>query len=334
MRRPALLLLVLGGLVSALGCNPVVIEELDEAVLAVRSTSPSDVWAFGADAGAGPLALHWDGSAWERIDTSSLTGMDLWWGHPTEDQVFLAGSEGLVAILDRPSGAITAAEGIDPAHTFFGVWGPSSTDIWAVGGAIGAGLPPAAQRWDGTAWTPWEDPAGPGEEGDVYFKVHGTSASDVWIVGNRGIASRWDGTTLTDTDAASVIADDAGNAPSLLTIDVGGDAPVAVGGAGVGEIIRWNGSAWMRESPDFAPGMLGVCSGPDGALRAVGGQGSVYDFDGSTWEQWERGITFKGLHGCLIDADGGFWTGGGSIAAAPLDDGILIYDGPAAVKQP
>ncbi len=316
------------------GCNPVVIEDLDEALLAVRSTSPDDVWAFGADAGAGPLILHWDGSAWERIDTSDLVGQDLWWGHPTEDSVFLAGSAGLVGVLDRASGTIVTAEGIDPALTFFGVWGMSATDVWAVGGGIGTGLPPAAQRWDGTSWTAWEDPAGPGAEGSVYFKVHGTAADDVWIVGNRGFASRWDGTTLTDTGAAAVLGDGSSNVPSLLTIDVQGEFPVAVGGAGVGEIMHWDGAGWVRNNPEFAPGMLGVCSGPDGALRSVGGQGSVYDWDGSAWVQWERGLTYKGLHGCRIDADGGFWAAGGSIAAAPLDDGILIYDGPAVVKQP
>lgn len=316
------------------GCIPVVHEELAEAILSVRSVAPDDVWVFGSDAGAGPLMLHWDGSAWDRVDTTSLIGQDLWWGHPTADEVFLAGSGGLVGVFDRTSETIVVQSGIDPALTFFGVWGTSPTDVWAVGGGIGAGLPPAVQRWDGSTWTPWEDPAGPGDEGAVYFKVDGTSSTDVWIVGSRGIASRWDGTTLSDTGAAALIADDDGNSPSLLTVDVQGEFPIAVGGSGLGLILHWDGATWVPHNPDFAPGMLGVCSGPEGALRAVGSQGAMYDWDGSAWTQWERGITYKGVHGCAYDSDGGFWAGGGSIASAPLDDGVLLYEGLQNVKAP
>jgi hypothetical protein len=333
MRLSILLSVPLAAL--AMGCEPVIIDGLDGAILSVRAVSPDDVWLFGADDGDGPTLMSWDGSSWERHDTSDLAGHDLWWGQATADRVFLAGSGGLVGVFDRSDGTIEVADGIDEDLTFFGVWGATADDVWAVGGGIGTALPPAVQRWDGTSWSAWEDPAGPGPDGGVYFKVHGSAADDVWIVGNQGTALRWDGTTLADTGAAELIQDDSGNAPSLLTIDVGA-TPVAVGGAGQGVILHWDEStsSWTLREPEFAPGLLGVCSGPNGALRAVGGQGSVYDWDGSTWNQWERGITFLGLHGCLIDDDGGFWTGGGSIAAEPLVDGILIYDGPALVKQP
>ena len=75
-------------------------------------------------------------------------------------------------------------------------------------------------------------------------------------------------------------------------------------------------------------------AGPDGALRAVGGQGSVYDWDGGAWTQWERGITTFDLHVCAFDDEGGFWAGGGAIASAPLDHGVLIYHGRANVPAP
>ena len=319
------------------GCEPIVHDELNEALLSVRQgTGPDDVWAFGSDLGDGPAMHHWDGDEWSQIDTADIAGNDLWWGFPTASQVFLAGSNGLVGRYDRADGTFEIAEGVDPALTFFGIWGPSDRDVWAVGGGIGTSLPPAVHRWNGTQWMPWAPPTGPGDDGNVYFKVHGTGPDDIWIVGNRGQALRWDGDALQDTGAADVMGDGSGNAPSLLTVDAGGDTPIAVGGAGEGVILHWNDSdgTWTPNNPEFAPALLGVCSGPDGALRAVGGQGSVYAWDGGSWQQWERGITHLGLHACLFDDDGGFWTGGGSIAAAPLDDGVLIYEGPTRLPAP
>src|SRR4051812_1140273 len=61
----------------------VVAAELDEALLSVGGSSAHDVWAVGADRGKGPIALHWDGRAWERRVTG--TRGDVWWVHGFED---------------------------------------------------------------------------------------------------------------------------------------------------------------------------------------------------------------------------------------------------------
>src|SRR6266700_7875142 len=55
----------------------VVAQDLPEAVMSVGGTSAQDVWAVGADLGAGPIALHFDGSAWTRVATK--TSGSLWW---------------------------------------------------------------------------------------------------------------------------------------------------------------------------------------------------------------------------------------------------------------
>ena len=53
-------------------------DKLPGALLSVWGTSESDVWTVGGDArdGTGPLVLHYDGTAWSRVETG-LTAGDL-----------------------------------------------------------------------------------------------------------------------------------------------------------------------------------------------------------------------------------------------------------------
>ena len=55
------------------------LQALPGALLSISGTSPTDVYAVGADPedGRGPLVVHYDGASWERLD-SGATG-DLWW---------------------------------------------------------------------------------------------------------------------------------------------------------------------------------------------------------------------------------------------------------------
>ena len=90
------------------------------------------VWTVGADDGSGPVLLHFDGSAWKRVDTG-VSG-DLWWvwGDGT-GTLFLSGAGGRVLTLDIASGEFTDHAAGDPNLILFGVWGTSATDVWTVG---------------------------------------------------------------------------------------------------------------------------------------------------------------------------------------------------------
>ena len=67
---------------------------LGGAILSVWGDSASNVWAVGADDGEGPLVLHYDGTAWERVATG-LTG-DLHFSRVRLESVYLKGTGGIV----------------------------------------------------------------------------------------------------------------------------------------------------------------------------------------------------------------------------------------------
>ena len=75
---------------------------------AVMSSAQGNfVWVVGADPGDGPQVLHWDGSAWETIQTG-YTG-DMWWVQPTAD-----GADNLMARGPRPPSPSRGRVGGDP----------------------------------------------------------------------------------------------------------------------------------------------------------------------------------------------------------------------------
>lgn len=323
---------VLEGCDHATGC--LVAEDLAAGLLSVRAVASDDVWIVGASPspsdGTGPVILHYDGSAFERLDTTAWVDGELWWAWVTETEAVFVGYQGLILEMDRSDNVLTQVAGIDAGTTFFGVWGDSSDDLWAVGQTLDGGGPPALFRRQSGTWAAWEDPdLGPGDDRQIYFKVHGTSASDVWIVGTNGKSLHYDGSKLVEvaTDAET----NTDTAP-LLTVDASGERPYAVGGAGNGLILEYDGADWLDRSPDFEAGYNGVCASADsGVAVGVRGGRAVRGTDGAWLSDRDAGIdswTDRDWHGCTITPDGGVWTVGGRIAARPLKEGAIAYWGP------
>ena len=285
-------LFLLPCLLACAGCPPqtlcadvdeicLVAEELGGAILSVRALADDDVWMVGTEEDpdtSGPTMLHYDGSGWESTVLSDHPGAELWWTWPTEGVVTAVGSQGLILEVDRGSGEVTVYEGPEPEVTFFGVWGAAADDVWAVGGAVGEGIPPVIWRRDGAGWSEYVSPDVTGGNGSLYFKVHGTASDDVWIVGDSGTILHWDGAALSETDVPAGMEN-----MRFLTVDVAGDFPAVVGGLGSGTIVHWDGDAWVDRSPEFAGGINGVCSG-GGRLVAAGNQGAIHQWDGDVWE--------------------------------------------------
>ncbi|MCA9571788.1 MAG: hypothetical protein KC656_28315, partial [Myxococcales bacterium] len=112
------------------GC--LVAEELAAGVLSVRAPAADDVWIVGAPDASGPLFLHHDGATTARMDTSAWADHELWWVLPLADEVIAVGDRGTLLELDRASGTAVAIDGPTDDMTFFGVWGASADDVWAV----------------------------------------------------------------------------------------------------------------------------------------------------------------------------------------------------------
>jgi hypothetical protein len=296
--------------------------------LSVRAPADDDVWLVGAEVEpeiSGPSALHWDGQDWERLDLSDFGGAELWWVHPGEHRTTLVGSAGLILEYDRTSQTTSRIDGPDPTVTFFGVWGVSDDDLWAVGGAVGGSLPAQIWRRDAAGWSPFSFGAEEGSPGGLWFKVDGRASDDVWIVGSQGQTLHWDGDEMTPISAADV-----SSFASLFTVDVQGEDVIAVGGASEGLILHYSGDQWQDRAPEFAPGINGVCRG-GGLTRAVGGQGTVYSLEGESWSYDLAGLTLRDYHSCALSPGGELWAAGGQIVSRPLSAGVLAYAGPQAV---
>ncbi len=77
----------------------------------------------------------------------------------------------------------------DQPSAFLSVWGSSGSDVFVVGSDVGDG--PAVLRWNGAAWRTLPTD----ETGDLWW-VSGTTASGrVWMVGEGGLALRYDRAT-------------------------------------------------------------------------------------------------------------------------------------------
>ncbi len=292
------------------------------ALLSIWGSSASDVWMVGADDGSGPVLLHFDGSAWSRVDTG--TSGDLWWvwgdgrGH-----LFLAGAHGRVVEHDIAAGTFTEHAAADPNLTLFGLWGTSATDIWTVGGNVDGLRNGAMIHYDGTSWTEVAQP-----EGDTFrsaFKVWGTGSDDVWVVGTGALITHWDGAAFTEVAPAPVY-----QTTTLTTVAGSADEVIAVGGFGNATVARTDGGGWVDDSPPpgaIAPGFTGVHVRGDQVV-ACGSYGALWGRTEAGWAPAYELNTTSDLHGCWIDPDGHVWTVGGDLIS--LDAAIVATDADVA----
>lgn len=308
-----------------------VLETLPGALLSVHGTSATDVWtvggahpdATGAD-GRGPAnALHFDGATWTQLDLAGAgvpDGTDLWWVHAFDDGTVMIAGEGGTILRRAPGASLFETMPTPGTGTVFGLWGPTPTDVWAVGGLGGSSG--FVWRFDGAGWVDVPLPAG--HSGAAVFKVWGTAADDVWLCGLMGTLMRWDGSALAMVASPS--------SRSFFTIHTDGDGVVAVGGAGSGVVIEAGPDGVFADvTPDLAAQMNGVWLTGDGGGWAVGFQAEMLRRSAAgEWASHDPGL-FVGhdLHAVWVDPGGGVWAVGGEILSEPLTDGVLLHRGSA-----
>lgn len=298
----------------------VVYEELPGALLSVWGTSAEDVWAVGADArdGTGPLVLHYEGTAWERIETGQSAG-NLWWVFGFESgPIYMGGDGGVILRYDGTSFTVMETPAVG---TVFGIWGSSPSDLWAVGGDSGAQGGFAWRNDGGPAWEAEQTLPTTVTASAAVWKVFGTGADDAWLVGSGGVSFRWDGQALTEGETGVEGGD-------LFTVHASGGVYAAVGGQAAGYILENDGSGWRNVTPSATPtGLSGVALGPDGTGYAVGLLGAVYARSETGWEEDLEVPVSRSLHGVWVDPTGGVWAVGGRTESVPLTEGVLIHKG-------
>ncbi len=142
-------------------------------------------------------------------------------------------------------------------HEIFAVGASSLDDEWAVGREIdGFDTSLWAAHWDGTAWTEYPVPAGPGLQ-QYLESVAVLSPTDAWAAGSGGqadvssaIVRHWDGTQWSEVSLPDLHAWSLGGRLVFSAPDdgwlTGQDADVGEGPAH-GYIYHWDGAAWSRQ---------------------------------------------------------------------------------------
>jgi hypothetical protein len=294
-------------------------DDLESALISVWGTSAEDVWAVGADSGAGPLVLHWDGASWTALDSGVRA--DFYWAFGFEaGPVFLGGTNG--TIVRYEAGVFERMQ--TPGNgTVFGIWGASPDALWAVGGAEGGSSGGFAWQIDGDAWVEADgfpdDVAG----SKAIWKVWGSAADDVWLVGTAGSALHFDG--------AAFSSENLGSGESLFTVHYAGGRFAAVGGFATGLLFENAGTGWSAEDASDFPGLVGVALTERGGY-AVGSFGTFIERADGVWREAKGPPTIETLHAIWVDPDGGLWSVGGQVQARPLVRGLLAYRGPAGAS--
>lgn len=314
---------------SACGAFQLVGDGLPSALLSIWGTSARDLYMVGPDDGNGPLVIHFDGSAWERLDTSGVPG-DLWWvWGDAQDTVWMSGAGGRVVRYTPTTGTFTQEIVADPSFTLFGIWGSAPTDVWAVAADVGRTREGELLHFDGTTWrTATTIPETTGKRQP--FKVWGTGPDDIWFVGTEALLTHWDGASFTDF-AAPI-----NGSITLFTVHGTGPTDVwAVGGQGNGAVVRWDGTSWTNDSPPpeaIAPGFTGVFVDTTLGPVVAGNNGAIWTRTEAGWAaDCRTPATTWNFHAAFVDPDGGIWASGGDLIN--LDYGVVTYGGDGSIPS-
>lgn len=298
--------------------------ELPSALLSVSGRSSKDMFAVGADKGAGPFVLHYDGKKWEELATG--THGDLWWVQALANgPVLMAGANATVLRYDGSHFERMKTPGL-AKQTVYGVWGSSGEDFYAVGNAGGR---------DGFVWhyhggsfenekLPRDLPLTASGEVPGFFKVWGAN-DDVWVVGAAGSILHRKGASPFSTVAS-------GTKDTLFTVSGSGDHVLAVGGSGNGVLLEGSTAAFKNESPTGSGLLQGAYSTTDRGDWVSGERGAIFTRRGTTgtFGAVDHGLVMpaaSSLHSIFVDDKGGVWSAGGNVLTPALDDGMLVHYG-------
>lgn len=304
---------------------------LGPVVLSVWGSSPTNVWAVGGtcDAAKGcpatseGLILHFDGTTWTRLPAPKP--VVYWWvfGLSPSD-VWISGENDTILHWDGTALSVSHT-GTDPTDKLFGIWGSSSTDIWAVGGR--PDMTSTVLHYDGTTWGPAVGAPGLASN---FFKVWGSGQGDVWIVGPKASLVHFDGHTW----GPFIDVSGAGLAANEWLVTVAGRAAndvYAVGGSpSQGKAIHYNGMNWQPVaglSLSATSLLTGVYESAAGDVAITGLSGAKFIGKGESWHDWSLQQPLVDLHAVWMAGPEDVFAVGGSYFT--LTKGVVAHFGGA-----
>lgn len=270
----------------------------------IWGTGPSDIFTV---TGYGAAVLHYDGHTWSEQFRPS-EGYDLeavWASTPTD--VYAAGNSfgvvneeyvGYAPIFHNDGTGWTEVTRFLPEQfadraIFYGLWGASANDVFAVGGhEFENSYRTLIAHYDGISWTRMTSP----EENADLVDVWGSSGQDVYAVGLKGyppvgVVLHYDGTAWT-----KVLETPQG----AVALGVWGSSASDVFVVGpTGSILHYNGTEWSS-MPVPTPVSVRFyeiwgTSPTDvfavGSNELTGMEGVIIHYDGTAWRQQTSGVT-------------------------------------------
>jgi hypothetical protein len=195
----------------------------------------------------------------------------------------------------------------------------SSTDVWAVGGALDPSTEKdfaVSDRWNGSAWTRVPVDAGYASR---LRDVFAPDASDAWAVGakaRQALIERWDGDSWGRASLSpSNVDGELSSIDGVSTTDAWAVGRTTTAGVQTPLIAHWDGAAWsVVASGGAAEGRLLAVSAdaPDDAW-AVGSSGKselLEHWDGSEWSVVSDPPPLNGMYSVAAKAPDDVWVGG------------------------
>lgn len=244
------------------------------------------IWAADADTafavGDAGTVMRWNGRSWIEEDLRQLGAgaLQAVWGRDRQN-VWTVGKDSKIFKWDGQSW--TAQDPGIPVD-LYGVWGLPGGRI----GAVGSGGS-AVESIDGKSWSKVA-----GVSTETLRAIWSDGASDAWIVGDNGTIARW--------GAGEPVAMMSNSTLPLTAVWGSSDHDVWIttDTAGMGTILRWDGSAFQTLSTGSEGRALYAVwgAGPDDVW--AGGQfGSLFHWNGATWvpEPLKNAIRLNGIAG-------------------------------------
>jgi hypothetical protein len=220
--------------------------------------------------------VYYDGTEWSLVCNQFAWDMHCIWGSSAND-IFAAGDHGEAIHYNGTEWTKMGDTGVD--HTIRGIWGTSSSNVYAVGGISQAGF---IIRYDGTSWSTIMD-----DLDFIPYAIHGTGSDDIYIVGDR--VMHFNGTEW-NTEALDL--------PSTLYAVWANDEHVFV--AGSSGFMRYLNKRTAWNPLDFKH----MNSGTNSAVTSILGfsskeifmgdlDGNLLSYDGTKWSIKDSNVASK-----------------------------------------